>query len=136
MSVVRDSELLEAHILSELTQHAQGRVRAITADNLAKKVGVPERAVRRCITSLRLQGELIASSVEVPAGYYVPETRAEARVCSAHLWSRVREIAAVARAFDQAASAFGRQRSREQQIALIFEDGPEDGGPAAGRPSA
>lgn len=115
-------QVLAAAILRYLRLHARGRAQAVSAKRLALAVGVNERAVREIIHDLREAGRLIASTVEQPAGYYFPGTKAEADICSRHLWARVREIARVARQFDAAAAPLGLHRQRHEQIGFVFDD--------------
>lgn len=54
----------------------------------------------------------------------MPADRSEAEECSRHLWSRVREIAEVARAFDRAAAdKLGIKRTTYEQVKLVFGEG-------------
>lgn len=82
-----------------------GRAHAVPARVLARRLGTSERRVRALVSELRRRGYPIASTPHEPAGFYWPASREEAEECSTHLWSRVREQAAVARDFDRAAEA-------------------------------
>lgn len=85
-----------------VVENCRGRKRALTAKEIARFAGLNERHVRAIIADLRKAGHAIASAVNPPYGYYLPASLEEARECQAHLWSRVGEVAATARAFDRA----------------------------------
>lgn len=53
-----------------------GKGNAISARELAAKLGITERVLRDIITEERVRGVVICSSV---AGYYLPENREEIR---------------------------------------------------------
>lgn len=103
-----------------LKRCAVGRKHAKTSKTLAITLEIPERTVRALIHELRCLGVPIASSVERPAGFYIPSDQAEADVCSRHLWARVTEIASVARSFDKSAERLGLRRERVEQISFVF----------------
>jgi biotin operon repressor len=124
-----DREIAEL-VWRELQASARGRGRAVSAVVLGARLGISQRVLRAAVNELRNLGKPVGSAVEAPAGYYVPETREEALECSAHLWARVREIARVARAFDQAAARLGVRRQRAEQIRLVF--GGDEGELCAG----
>lgn len=113
---------LNHHILSLLREH-RGRGNAITAKELGELLHFSERTVRQAVSDLRKRGHPIASAPNPPWGFYLPANRGEAEECSRHLWSRVREIAEVARAFDQAAEGLGVKRTRLEQQAFVFGEG-------------
>lgn len=115
-------EQIEQRVLGLLAYY-KGRDNAITARFISRVVSTSERTVRQIISDLRRRGYPIGSSPNPPSGFYLPATRAEAEECSAHLWSRVRNQAEVARAFDQAAEGLGVKRTRLEQQAFVFGEG-------------
>jgi len=104
----------------KLLHHYRGRENAVTARFIASVVGTNERTVRQVISDLRRLGHPIASTPNPPWGFYMPADRSEAEECSRHLWSRAREIAEVARAFDHAAGGLGVKRERVEQVRMVF----------------
>lgn len=78
------------------------------------------------ITARRI-GEILHIDQRSPWGFYLPANRSEAEECSRHLWSRVREIAEVARAFDEAARGLGVRRVKAEQARMVFGEGQEVG---------
>lgn len=98
-------------------EDCRGRTRAMTAGQIARRVGMNERYVRAIIAELRKGGHPIASAVNPPYGYYLPASIEEARECQAHLWSRVAEVAATAKAFDR---AYGEHAQGRQLVLDLF----------------
>ncbi|MGH2627986.1 MAG: HTH domain-containing protein [Anaerolineales bacterium] len=111
-------------VLRIVRSHA--RDHAITAGELAHWTQSSERAVRKTVADLRRDGYPIASTPHEGGGFYWPRTLADAEECSRHLWSRVRQIADVARAFDTAARGLGLERGLSEQVRLVFEEGLTD----------
>lgn len=103
-----------------LQDKAVGRDNAIPSRALARALRMPERTVRASVHQLRCSGFAIGSAVEPPFGFYLPRDREEADLCSRQLWSRVSEIARVARAFDFAARGLGLRRGQVEQIKMVF----------------
>jgi len=98
-----------------------GKSNARTAKQIGAKVGLDTRNVRNRISKLRNFGYLIASSAD--NGFYYPTNKEEAMICSRQLWSRVRQIAEVARSFDKAADEkFNLSVSKVEQIAFVFNE--------------
>ena len=100
-------------------EECRGRKRAMTAKQIARFAGLNERCVRMVIADLRKRGYAIASAVNPPYGYYLPASLEEARECQAHLWSRVGEVAATARAFDR---AYGEHAQGRQMVLSLFDN--------------
>ena len=66
-----------------------GLSQAIPAHLLAKRLGAPERQVRKTIRLLIERRHLILSSVSSPPGYFIGETRKEVEDCLETLQSRL-----------------------------------------------
>lgn len=120
MRVLLAGRPLDAQVLATIRRAP--RAQPITAVEVAVLVGTSERYVRRAVSALRRDGYPIGSTPHGDAGFYWPATLPEAEECSRHLWSRVREIAEVARAFDAAARGLGLQRELPEQVRLVFEE--------------
>lgn len=85
-----------AALLTALSTQHCGRDRGVHAPELAAKVGVPERSLRRLITELREEGEAIVATPET--GYYMAVTPEDIRICCGFLRSRaMRSLANEAR---------------------------------------
>jgi hypothetical protein len=114
--------LLSDQVLTYLKTNARGRLRAANAGDIAAALNASERAVRAAVHDLRNAGEPIASAVEEPTGFYIPRSVEEAEACSGHLWARVREIARVARRFDDSVAVLGLKRGYLKQLRLFQEE--------------
>lgn len=101
----------------------QGHQR-VSARRLAVSTGLREVLVRECIHSMRMKGYLIGSDHN---GYYIPYNGIEAEATVRHLWSRVREIAKVARAMTKSMKSItGHDITQDEQLAYVFgEDEPD-----------
>ncbi|MCW5666499.1 MAG: HTH domain-containing protein [Piscinibacter sp.] len=85
-----------AELLTVLSREHSGRKHGVHAPELAAKVGVPERTLRRLITELREEGEAIVATPET--GYYMAATPDDIRICCGFLRSRaMRSLANEAR---------------------------------------
>lgn len=97
-----------------------GRSRVL-ASQLAFRVESSPVKVRDTISHLRMKGVLIASDGR---GFFFPQDGKEAERTARHLWSRVRAIAAVARAFDKAREQrYGNGHTFHQQVDFVFGEG-------------
>lgn len=114
--------LLSDQVLTYLKTNARGRLRAANTGDIAGALNASERAVRAAVHDLRNAGEPIASAVEAPTGFYFPTSVDEADACSGHLWARVREIARVARKFDDATALLGLKRGFLKQLNLFNQE--------------
>lgn len=71
----------------------RGRARAVSAQKLAHWTSFPERQVRRALKELIEQHHRpIASTPQAPAGFFVPESRAEVEAVCASLRGRALSI--------------------------------------------
>lgn len=105
----------EQRVVDVLLDHPNERVQAKT---LAEVLECPEVKAREAVRSARLKGVLICSD---RYGFFLPRTDSEAKATVHSLFSRVREIAKVARAVDAARERrFGRGLSKDEQIELVF----------------
>jgi predicted DNA-binding transcriptional regulator YafY len=96
--------------LLALLQMRRGAGQAITARELAARLGTHERAVREMIRELRLQGYLICSTTDTPGGFFMHPSPEEREHYLRHLVSRAREIFAVVDAQQRAA---GQEDARQ-----------------------
>lgn len=96
--------------LLALLETRRGAGQAITARELAARVGTSERTVRDLIRELRLQGHLICSTTEAPGGFFVHPSAEERDHYLRHLVSRAREIFAVVAAQQRAAGVEGARQ--------------------------
>lgn len=104
----------------QLILRCKGRQRAISAKQLSKQTGLSDREVRAVVADLRREEYPIASAVNKPYGFFIPENRAEAQECQSHIYARMREIGITARALDR---AFGEHLPGRQMIMSLFEEG-------------
>lgn len=65
-----------------------GRDRAITGESLSRMVGQRNRQVRQLLEDLIDEGLPIVSTSEPPAGYFIPESMAEAKKYTESLRTR------------------------------------------------
>lgn len=103
----------------QVLQGRPGRENAVTAKRLAVMVGISERDVRQTIQELRRQGYPVASGVHKPYGFYWPQSAEEAQECQRHLYSRIRELWATAKALEK---AFGSHLPGRQMVLDIFNE--------------
>ena len=73
----------------------------LKAKILAGRLSISERMVRRLIRNLIAQGNLIASTMEPPYGYFIPKNEKEKRRYRSQLISRIRKIAKRLEDFDR-----------------------------------
>lgn len=93
---------LSREVLWFLRMNCTGRKKAATAQKIGLSTGRSPREIRQAIFELRRNGEPIASSVNAPYGFFIPENEKEARECLNHLYSRIQEIYKTARSVEQA----------------------------------
>lgn len=112
----------EALVKATLEGFMQGQER-VSARRLANATSLREPVVRECVHSMRMKGYLIGSDHN---GFYIPYNGIEAEATVRHLWSRVREIAKVARAMTKSMKAItGHDITEDEQLAYVFgEDEP------------
>jgi len=89
----------------------------IKAKELALRLGTNERMVRRLVRDLIAQGNLIASSMEAPYGYFIPQDEKAIQRYSRQLKSRIREIAGRLTDFDRSTA------SKIQQVLFASDNG-------------
>lgn len=106
-------------ILMFLQLHCVGRNHAITAKKLGSSTGRSTREIRQAILELRRSGEPIASSVNAPYGFFIPENETEAHECLNHLYSRIQEIYKTACSVERGL----KKRFPSRQMQLHLEDG-------------
>lgn len=105
----------EQRVVDCLLDHPNERVQAKA---LAEALEVPEVKAREAVRSARLKGVLICSD---RYGFFLPRNDSEAKATVHSLFSRVREIAKVARAVDAARQRrFGNSLTKDEQIELVF----------------
>jgi translation initiation factor 6 (eIF-6) len=110
-------EALVKNVLEGTQLSSAHRIRSKT---IALATGLREPVVRECIHSMRLKGYLIGSDHH---GFYVPYNGIEAEATVRHLWSRVREIAKVARAMTASMKVLtGHDITEAEQQAIVFGD--------------
>jgi len=95
----------------------KGSAKPVKTKLLAQQLKTTERNVRRLVRDLIAQGFLIASTMEPPYGYFIPQTGKERQRYSRQLKSRIREIAKRLEDFD-------RITARKIQQ-LVFVEGEE-----------
>jgi hypothetical protein len=121
---IKDNDLLSIvtrEVLVFLQLHCIGRKNAATAQKIAVSTGRNSREVRHAIFELRRNGEPIASSVNAPYGFFIPESEKEARECLNHLYSRIQEIYKTARSVEQGL----KKRFPGHQMPLQLKDRKE-----------
>jgi len=69
-------------VILQVLEFHQGRMKAITKDELIKQLAVygfkvDERQFRECVRQMRQEGILICSTASNPAGYYLPTSALE-----------------------------------------------------------
>lgn len=85
-------ETQKKRILALLRSH-NGKDRAITASALSRKARISEREVRRIISRLVKEDNLlIASSVHRPYGFYMIKNLYELKECLGQYYSRMKEL--------------------------------------------
>lgn len=104
----------------QLIFRCKGRQRAISAKQLSRLTGLSDREVRAVVADLRREEYPIASAVNKPYGFFIPETLDEARECQSHIYARMREIGITARALDR---AFGEHIPGKQMVLSLFDGG-------------
>ncbi len=93
---------LEDQLLAILQTH-QGKAQAITVDELQQLVPISTRKIRAVIARLVTEHRIpIASSTQLPYGFYLITSEEEARQCMRQYWSRVREVSRRARRLNMA----------------------------------
>lgn len=98
-----------------LWEFLQGSSEPIKAKVFAARLHISERMVRRLIRDLIAQGFLIASTMEPPYGYFIPQSEKEKRRYRNQLISRLRHIAGRLEDFD-------RITAQKIKQLLIIED--------------
>lgn len=89
---MNDEDRMAAHrvvlalLITELSTHHQGRARGIRCCDLARKLRVPERAVRLLVSEAREEGIAIVATPDT--GYYVATTPEELEECCQFLEHR------------------------------------------------
>jgi biotin operon repressor len=73
------------HVLGELNRHI-GAAKGVSAEALARALGVPERRIRMLVSELREEGVAICAHPET--GYYIAETPEEIERCCEFLRAR------------------------------------------------
>ncbi|WP_290890603.1 hypothetical protein [Arenimonas sp.] len=86
VSSVPARDVLVAWLITEMSRRHVGRANGITAESLARRVGINERMLRELITEARMQGIAIAGTPT--SGYFVAATGAELEECCKFLRSR------------------------------------------------
>ena len=98
-----------------LSRH-RGKHNAITVRDIAIRLGVDERTVRRLKRELA-ETVLIGSSCERNhAGYYIPETQSEIDDTLANYYSRIRAIAELIKATKGAPEVARLMRQLEMEL--------------------
>lgn len=110
---------LSREVLMYLQSHCTGRKKAATAKKIAMSTGRSAREIRQAIFELRRNGEPIASSVNAPYGFFIPQNEFEAQDCLNHLYSRIQEIYKTAHSLELGL----KKRFPGPQIQLRLEDG-------------
>lgn len=114
---MNDSDRTQA-VLELIRTSCQGHRNAMTARSLSRITGVTEREVRDIVANLRRKGHLIASAVNPPYGFYIPENMGEAKACQRHLRSRITQLKATAKAFDAAINTTVNKHIQQHQLPL------------------
>lgn len=93
---------LETQLLAILQEH-QGKDQAITVDELQQLIPISTRKIRAIIARLVTEYRVpVASSTQLPYGFYLITNEAEARHCLHQYWSRVKEVSRRARRLNAA----------------------------------
>lgn len=79
--------------LRRILEKHWGRAQAITSRELSALTGADDRKIRLAIRELIAGGLPVLSSSTLPAGYFLPSTRAELDECLASLKGRLIEDA-------------------------------------------
>ncbi len=90
-----------------------GRENATSRQELAKKTGMPDRAVRKAIEMLRHERPIL--SVEGGRGYYIPRTNAQGRSEAARWIERQNRRIASIRKAQNGARRFAQTEKKEKQ---------------------